>query len=122
MSNVLGILFGLLLTGIGIKTLRKSLRLRRNGRFVIGTVTRRTYPKNVYVSFLTTQNHKIEFLAEGGSPWLYNVGDQVAVLYDPYDPRVANIYTWDNLWSLPIASLGGGILFILFIIYQSFAH
>ena len=119
MSNLFGILFGILLTGMGIKTLRKSLRLRRQGRFAIGTVSKITYPRNVYVKFLTAKDQKFEFLAEGGSPWIYDVGDHVAVLYDPHNPRVANIFTWDNLWTLPTVGLGGGIIFLLLAISYS---
>ena len=118
MSDLFGILFGLYLSFFGIKTLRRSILLRRRGHFSIGTVSRFTFPRNLFVSFLTSKDQPFEFKAEGGSPWSYKVGDQVAVLYDPLKPGNANIFTWDHLWSSAVTYLGFGLIILLATLYQ----
>ncbi len=116
MFDVFFWLFEALLFGVGIKTLRKSLYLRRHGHFAVGSIARVAYRK-IFVQFTTAKNQQVAFLAEGGSPWVYKQGDPVAVLYDPHHPKIANIYTWDYLWSLPSAFLTTGVVFLLLRIY-----
>jgi hypothetical protein len=118
-------IFGLIFTGWGFYALWRSIWLRRNGRFTVGTVTSVIWShrvSNVYVSFKTERKKTVVFKAGGwtsilSSPF-YQVGNQVPVLYDPYNPTNAVIYTVDFLWVLPFVLTGIG----LFLFYIGFTH
>ena len=117
------IIFGLVISGIGIYALSRNYRLYQHGVFAIGTITRIRYKRRgvptLDVKFITTRKKIVEFNAGGGtfirvSTPLYAVGNQVMVLYDPNNPRQAVIYSWEFLYLIPIATICMGI----FMIYQ----
>jgi hypothetical protein len=48
-----------------------------------------------------------------GSPEKSPAGSRVRVLYAPESPSNAEVWSFSNLWALPIALLGFGLVFIL---------
>ena len=56
------------------------------------------------VGFTTRDGREISFCSEVATSHRdYRVGDSVRVLYDPRDPKRAEIASFVRLWSLPIA-------------------
>ncbi len=89
-------------------------RVRRQGR---GTGQRASgYFPTVRFRAADGQEHEFES-AYGSDPPAYRVRDTVRVLYDPRDPRRAELAGWNWAWPLLLvcvtAGLSGGLLFWL---------
>lgn len=114
------ILFSLVFTGFGFAMIWRSIKLKREGIFTIGTVTKAYYSKRrgVRVRFKTLHNKRVEFNA-GGSSYMhfssgYQVGSQVPVLYNRHNSKEAIIYNVDFMWYIPIGLTITGIILLYF--------
>ena len=73
-----------------------------------GTLSGAYYP---VVEFTLATGTAVRFNDGIGSlPPDYAVGDQVAVLYNPTDPKDARIYTWKRIWFVPTLFIAIGLL------------
>ena len=73
------------------------------------------YPE---VRFTTAEGRTVEFKSSSGSSSPPDVGDRVEVLYDPDDPRDAQLSGFFSLWLWPIACGGLGIAFSVFSLFS----
>jgi hypothetical protein len=71
-----------------------------------GTVT-----FNPVVRFTTADGRTVQFVSSSGSSSPAEVGDSVDVLYDPDDPRDAQLSGFFDLWLFPLVFGGLGIAF-----------
>jgi Protein of unknown function (DUF3592) len=63
------------------------------------------------VRFTTADGRTVQFLSSSGSSSPPEVGDSVDVLYDPDDPRDAQLSGFFDLWLFPLVFGGLGIAF-----------
>ena len=106
-----------------------AYRLQTGGRVVIGTVVGQKTVKDIK-PHLVNYYPIIEYQVNGkthtrigslgsGHPE-YETGERVELLYDPSNPDVARINTWDGLWFhsgfillfVPIASVTGNLMLL----------
>jgi hypothetical protein len=115
-------IFGSFSTWFGAKGLKNSITLRIHGNFTWGTVSRREERGRVwaalFVSFVAANDREYLIETTGIFAEAYQIGDEVAVLYNRDDPTQGNLYSFDFLWLWPIflTVFGGGLLF--FVIYE----
>ena len=115
----MAIILGSALAGFGLFGIWRSVKLRINGIFTIGTVTRvKMMGKvpNIFIRFKTVKKKAVVFRAGGWtaintSPF-YQVGNSVPVLYNPDNPSDATVYTFDFMWLLPLVLTSTGLFFI----------
>ena len=118
--------FGLLIAGVGFFWIGRSLRLRMKGFSTIGTVTevrmisRIKRSRHLVVSFKTYNKKNIIYHVDAFTPSIkiYQVGDSIPILYDPYKPTDAVVYAFESMYLLPLFIIGFG----LSVIYQEIAH
>jgi hypothetical protein len=65
--------------------------------------------------FVTAREQEVRFQASAGSedPSAYRVGDSIRVLYDPANPRVARLDTWDSRWGDSIGLVVIGLVLVV---------
>jgi hypothetical protein len=110
--NIVVLLVGLPFLGIGLYEAYKSGRALQTYGRIEGTITGNSYiidPEDnsgAYypnVTFQPEDSRPVRFTDGVGTyPARYNVGDKVAVLYNPSDPSDARINSWFRLWTAPI--------------------
>jgi hypothetical protein len=110
-------LFGLFLMRLGIKTIFRSIRLRKKGILVWGTISKIYQDRgftSLLVDFTALEGRYYEYQLETRALTFsrYHEGDKVAVLYNPDNPYEANLYSWDFLWIWPICLLFIGSLLL----------
>lgn len=103
-------------TGTVIGLTQKEFSNRTPGSNIT-TNTLYYYP---VVSFAVDKHNYTFTSGSGNNPPLYNIGQNVNIMYDPQNPLNADINSWSNKWLSVIIciSLGGmftgfGILFIV---------
>jgi len=135
-------LAGIFLVGVGVKGLVDSWRFMANASSakgvvvdVVGVVERvqrgsgdRTYYENVtffhpVVQFVTAREQVVRFQADEGTDKrsAYQVGDSVRILYDPANPRDAQLDTWFSRWGGPLIPVAIGLVMVVLVtvIYRS---
>jgi hypothetical protein len=135
-------LAGIFLVGVGVKGLVDSWRFMANASGakgvvvdVVGVVERvqrgsgdRTYYENVtffhpVVQFVTAREQVVRFQADEGTDKrsAYQVGDSVRILYDPANPRDAQLDTWFSRWGGPLIPVAIGLVMVVLVtvIYRS---
>ncbi|PBJ09034.1 DUF3592 domain-containing protein [Flavobacterium sp. ACN6] len=84
---------------------------------VIEMVAKRSDNSTTYspvISFKTKSGQEITFSSSiSSNPPSYSVNETVEVLYNPADPKEANINTFSSLWIGPLILGGIGIVFFL---------
>ncbi len=88
-----------------------SWQLEQNGETTSGTVVRLEESTDgdggccVYSPFIEFEANGETFSFEGDNasyPPAYEVGEEVSVLYDPSNPKTAQINKWTERWLMPI--------------------
>lgn len=118
----MSILPGLFFVGWGLFQIWRSINLRINGIFTIGTVSKtRLTPRGyteLHISFKNLKGRTVVFRVTGWkhitiNPF-YKTESPIPVLYDPNDSRNAVIYTFDFMYAIPLFFVGIGSAFIYF--------
>lgn len=128
MTFIIGLLTAMISTWWGIYLLQRSLRLRKSGKITMGTITRLGYQgyrlRSVFIEFKINKGRKVEIDAGavtfGGytrQAAMYQVGVQVAVIYNPKNPTEATIYLWEHLWLPPLFFILLGMGFLMAAIF-----
>jgi hypothetical protein len=136
------LLVGIFLIGVGVKGLVDSWRFMANASGANGVVVdvaevvqreqrgsgNRTYYVDVtyfhpVVQFVTAREQVVRFQADEGTDKrsAYQVGDSVRILYDPANPRDAQLDTWFSRWGgtlIPVA-IGLVMVVLVTVIYRS---
>jgi Protein of unknown function (DUF3592) len=115
----LGLAIVLLLVAVG--TFVKELRFVRGAERATGTVidlssslSEGSFTYYPIVRFTTAEGRTVEFQSPSGSSSPPDVGDRVEVLYDPDNPRDAQLSGFFDIWLWPIVSGTLGFLFAFF--------
>jgi hypothetical protein len=131
-----GMFFILLISGpflgVGLVEMGKSWRIVNSYAAATGTVVRNSYSVDdegggayyPVVEFKPNDGRPVQFTSGiGSSPPDYAEGEQVAVLYDPENPRQAYIHSWKRLWFAPTLLTVIGLLPLIIglaVMYESF--
>lgn len=101
---------------IGIVT--ELISVRAGGEFVVskgaeGTKIEKKYRYRPEIRFKTHAGRTVKFIAPISTrPSHYAVGDEVEVLYDPENPKEAQINSFLYLWFNTLMLVGFGLFFI----------
>ncbi|MCL4868451.1 MAG: DUF3592 domain-containing protein [Anaerolineae bacterium] len=105
--------------GVGLYEMGQSRRIVREYAAATGTVVGNSYSVDdegggayyPVVEFKPNDGRPVQFTSGiGSSPPDYQEGEQVAVLYDPENPRQAYINSWKRLWFAPTLFIAIGLL------------
>jgi Protein of unknown function (DUF3592) len=116
-----GLAIGIGLLAAGAATFVHTLRFVQGAERATGTVIELSEETDSegdvtfhpVVRFTTAEGRTVEFVSSSGrSPAPWSVGDRVEVLYDPDDPKDAELSGFFDLWLFPIAFTGVGVGFI----------
>lgn len=124
--NILVLLLGVGLFVLGLFSLKKSLKLTKNGISTMSKVVKveqrsgtdeEGYKTNSYVPILeytTEDNHKFTMTGESSkNNRTYKVGDSIKISYDPTNPQTASVHSFSSLWLTPgLILLVGALLMI----------
>jgi hypothetical protein len=119
---IVGILFffiGIALTIYSIFTFFRQKRIIAQSENAFGVVTNLTQKRRrkgfIYcpqIQFQTKSNSIIDFQSDfGTNPASHKIGQQVKVLYNPFNPAQAQIKSFLSLWLITLVSLLMGLTF-----------
>jgi len=124
-GRLLGWLFlivALFVLGVGLLYGNESWQLAQNGRSVAGKVVdfqQRVSDEDEQVSYAPIVEYRIDgqtyrFAGDNykNRP-AYAIGEAVDVLYDPEEPDQARMNDFANLWGIPLALVGVGVLLLV---------
>ncbi len=99
----------------GIKTNGKIIDFERKS---VGTPATRNKGPAFFpiVSFTSQDGELITFISNSGANYyLYDVGEEVGVVYSSSNPRQAKIYSFLSIWAYPFGLFFLALLFLFFV-------
>jgi hypothetical protein len=109
----------IILLGVAVYVGRGSWELKQKGASATGTVvslrevdeTDNTGVTYAPVISYAVQGHTYTYESSNSSdPPAYDVGEKVALLYQPDDPEEVRVNSWFDLWFLPAMLGGAGVV------------